>query len=98
METNANSEALNFNSEDLKVTFGLTERKHSYEETDINTTYGITASFTDLSGKHFEKSVYDISEMKEIVEEIIFRLKNEKVSFFHFESVIEDILFDQIII
>ncbi len=98
METNANSETLIFNSDDLKTSFMLSERKHNYEETDINTTYGITASFTDSLGKHFEKSVDDISAVKENVEEIIKCLKNEKVSFFHFESVIEDILLEQNII
>ena len=98
METNANCETPDFTSAELNTDFRLSERKHRYEETDIGTTYGITATFTDLSGNFFKKSIDDISVAKETVEKIIDFLKREKVSFFHFESVIEDILFEQNIV
>lgn len=93
MDTNQSTETSIIQSEDLEVTFRLSERNHRYEETQITRTYGIEASFIDSEGKMLEKSVNDISSVKSIVEKIIFRLREEKVSFFHLESVIEDLLF-----
>lgn len=95
MESSTNSDTLNFGSDNLEITYRLSERKHRYEETDINTTYGVTAYFNDSLGKQHTKTVNDISSVKETVEEIIVLLENEKVSLYHFEAVIEDVLFER---
>ena len=63
-----------------------------------NRTYGITAIFTDTNGKCSKKAVNDISSVKENVEKIMNILTENKVSFYHFEDLIEDILFDEALI
>lgn len=95
MISNLSTETPVIPSEDCEIKLSLFSREHSYEETDINRTYGISAVFTDTDGKRHEKAISDISFVKENVERIIDMLKQNEVSYFHLEAVIEDILFKE---
>lgn len=98
MESTQSSEATAIFSEDCEIKLSLFSREHKYEETDITQTYGITAVFTDSGGNRFRKVISDISSVKENVERIISLLTENRVSYFHLEAVIEDILFEEAMI
>lgn len=98
MESNQSTEIPVIFSEDCEIQFSLFFREHKYEETEITRTYGITAVFMDFGGNRFEKIISDISSVRENVENIIKRLIENKVSFYHLEAVIEDILTEEAII
>lgn len=98
MKSNQSTELPVILSEDCETELSLFSHEHRYEETDITRTYGISAVFTDSDGKRHEKAISDISFIKENVERIIDILKQNEVSYFHLEAVIEDILFNEAII
>ncbi len=98
MNSDCSAETLFLITEDCKIKLSLISREHTYEEVGIIRTYGITAIFTDTNGKRSEKAVNDISSVKENVEKIMNILTENKVSFYHFEDLIEDILFEEALI
>lgn len=95
METTQSAETPVIIPEDCEIRLSLSSREHSYEETDITKTYGIAAVFTDSDGNSSEKIINDVSSVKENVERIINILTENRVSYFHLEAVIEDILFEE---
>lgn len=98
MNPNQSAETPVILTEDCETQLSLFSREHRYEETDIIRTYGISAVFTDSDGKRHEKAINDISSVKENVGRIIDILKQNEVSYFHLEAVIEDILFNDTMI
>ena len=85
-------------SEDCEIELSLFSREHKYEETDITRTFGITAVFTGSDGKRHEKIITDISSDKKNVERIKDILTENKISYFHIEAVIEDIILEDKIV
>ena len=98
MNFDCSAEAPIIIAEDCRIKFSLISREHTYEEAEIIRTYGITAVFIDTNGKRSEKAVNDISSVKENVEKIINVLTENNVSFYHLVDVIEDILFEEVLI
>lgn len=98
MNPNQSAETPVILPEDCETQLSLFSREHRYEETDITHTYGISAVFTDFDGKRHEKAISDISFVKKNVERIMDILRQNKVSYFHLEAVIEDILFNDALI
>lgn len=80
---------------DLKTEYTVSERTKEYEDLPYSRTYGITACFTNSDGNRIEKTISDVSLKKETVENLIKTLTENKVSFYHFEAVVEDTLFEE---
>ncbi|MBQ4627191.1 MAG: hypothetical protein IJB45_08090 [Clostridia bacterium] len=95
MDSNQQAEKPMIMSENSKTDFSFFSREHRYEESDIALTYGIKAVFTDSDGKTTEKTVFDITSVRKNIERIIDKLTENKVSVFHLEAVIEDIIFEE---
>lgn len=98
MNSDCSAEAPFIITEDCKTELSLNSRERAYEEVGIIRTYGITATFTDTDGKRSEKAVNDISSVKENVEKIMNILAENKVSFYHLEDFIEDVLLEEVFI
>ncbi len=79
-----------FSSSDEQTEYSLVTGKHNYEDLGFLTVYGIKACSVNE-----EKTVDDISLNETTVKKLISLLKENKVEIYHFESVIEDMLFSE---
>ncbi len=75
---------------ETQTDYYLVTSKHYYEELGLLTVYGIKAQYINE-----EKTIEDISLNKSTVKRLIYLLEENKVEFYHFEAVIEDMLFSE---